>query len=70
MYRTADPVADAERFFSRTDPRPVIGVCPNCNKPIYGETEEYYKDDAYEIDGWTLHEDCVFPFLKMRGYKL
>ena len=68
--RTCDPILDAERYISRKDPRPIVGVCPVCDRPVYGEDDRYYKDDAYEIDGWTIHEDCVFPFLNERGYKL
>lgn len=70
MMLTDNPVRDAEEYANRKDPRPVIGICPYCNEAVYGENDGYYGDDAYMIDGWTVHEDCVLPFMKKRGYKL
>lgn len=68
--RTANPIADAERWASREDTRPIIDTCPVCHEPIRGENENYEKDDAYEIDGWVLHSECVLKFLEKRGNKL
>lgn len=65
-----DPERDAEDWASREDTRPVIDTCPVCHKLVRGESEDYEKDDAYEIDGWVLHADCVLKFLEKRGNKL
>lgn len=68
--RTADPVADAERWASREDPRPMLDICPICGEPVYGETDGWEKDDAYEFGEDIVHEDCVLSYLKQKGYKL
>lgn len=70
MMRTSDPVRDAEEWVSRKDPRPVWGICPECGKPVYGECDGYYADDAYKIDGEVIHEDCLIKYLKRKGYKI
>ena len=59
-----------EEYALRGDQRPVLGICPWCNKAVHGEDDLYEADEAYMIDGWTVHEDCVFPFLRKRGYKI
>ena len=65
-----DPVRDAEDHANREDKRPVIGTCPICQAEIHGESDGYYADEAYQIDGWWVCEDHVFDFLKKRGAKL
>lgn len=67
---TDNPVVDAERWANREEPRPVLGECPECHEPVYGECDGYYADDAYEIDGEVIHEDCLIPYLKREGYKI
>ena len=66
--RTADPVADAERHAE--DPRPLIDYCPVCKKGVYDEWRGYEKDDAYEMDEYVIHEECVIKYLNTHGYKL
>ena len=69
-YSRDDPVTDAEEWASREDNRPVMGVCPVCGQNVCDENDFYGKDDAFEIDGEIIHEDCVMEFLKDRGYKV
>lgn len=69
-YFTSDPIRDAETYASREDTRPIIDRCPVCGEPVHGENDDYEKDDAYKIDGWVVHEDCVLKFLKKEGYKI
>lgn len=70
FYRTADPVADAERWAGREDPRPVLGNCPVCGEPVYGECDGWEKDDAYEFGGDVVHEDCLKRYLEQEGYRI
>lgn len=66
-----EPELDWEDYAaSREDNRPIIDTCPVCGEPVHDENEDWEKDDAYEIDGWVLHEDCVLKFLQQRGCKL
>lgn len=56
FYRTADPVADAERYANRD--MPVVGVCEQCGQEIYAW------EDYYDIEGTLLHEDCEYNWLR------
>lgn len=64
-----DPVKDAEDWVSREEERPALGTCPVCGEVVYGENGKWEKDDAFEIDGEIIHEDCVIEYLKLRGYR-
>lgn len=70
MMFTNDPVKDAENWFGREDPRPILGNCPICGEPVYGEDDGWDADDAYELDGEVIHSDCVFKYLDKNGYKI
>lgn len=57
LYRTADPVADAERYAE--DDTPTIGICDNCGHEIH------VWEDAYRVDaGLVLHEDCLLEYAR------
>ena len=56
VFRTADPVADAEAYASR-EPE-VIGECSFCHEPIYCYEDHYNIDDEV-----ILHEDCGMDWL-------
>lgn len=68
--RSTDPVRDAEEWASREDTRPVLGICPVCSEPVHEENNLYEKDDAYCIDGYYIHEDCIKAYLNREGYRI
>ena len=57
--RTADPVADAERWVSREDKRPLRGYCIMCHEPVYGENDSYDADDAYLFEDGIVCGNCL-----------
>lgn len=66
-----EPELDWEDYCERNeDKRPIIDICPICNKPVRGEDDYYEKDEAYGIDGYVVHSDCVLEFLSKQGYEL
>lgn len=58
-YWTNDPVSDAERWASREDERPLLGKCEICGEEIHGGDGWYEPDDAYDIDGELICDDCL-----------
>lgn len=44
------------------DDRPEIAVCEQCGEPIRGESTGYLADDWGEVDGVSLHRDCVLAY--------
>ena len=67
---TDDPILDAERWFSREDPRPLLGHCAICNQEIRGENEDYDADDAYCFEGDYVCGDCLLKYLDKNGYHI
>lgn len=67
--RTINPEGDAERWVSREDKRPLRGLCQICKKPVYGENESYYADDAYEFEDGIVCDACIYEYLKTRRVK-
>ena len=53
-YRTDDPVADADRYFSEREERWLqsLPICSECGEPI--QTEE-----CYEINDELICPDCL-----------
>lgn len=64
-----DPERDAEDWINRSDGRPLLDICPVCDKPVYGGNDDYEADDAFELDENIIHSDCVITYLKENGYK-
>ena len=65
-----EPERDFEDWANREDTRPIVGYCPVCDEPVYGENEGWDADDAYEFDGDVVHADCLIKYLDREGYKL
>jgi hypothetical protein len=64
--RTSDPVADAERWASREDKRPIRGFCQICKKPVYGENDSYDADYAYLFDDGIVCDACINTYIAER----
>lgn len=43
--------------------------CDICGREIQYEDERYEQDDAYEIDGYTVCEDCIADYMRQHYYK-
>lgn len=57
FYRTANPIADAERHAE--DSTPVIGVCEECGHDIH------VWQDAFRISArLILHEECLMKYAR------
>lgn len=69
-YTRENPELDAEEYANRGNNRPILDTCPVCGEPVYGGNDEYNPDDAYEIDGSVVHDDCVIEYLNRNGYKI
>lgn len=53
MFYSDDPVRDYDRYdaeMARREAR--LPVCDKCDKPIHD-------DEYYEVEGWTLCEECM-----------
>lgn len=49
--------------------RPPCVKCDICGDEIHVENNLYEQDDAYEIDGYTICEDCIIDYMKNNHYK-
>ena len=49
--------------------RPPHVKCDICGAQIYMENDLYEQDDAYEIDGLTICEECIGDYIKGNYYK-
>nr|WP_308743242.1 hypothetical protein [uncultured Anaerocolumna sp.] len=43
--------------------------CFVCCKPIYYEDELHDQDDAFEIDGNIICDDCVLQYVREHNFK-
>ena len=49
--------------------RPPSVKCDICGSEIHMENDLYEQEDAYEIDGYTICEDCIMDYVKSNHYK-
>jgi hypothetical protein len=59
-----NPVADAEDWASREDPRPVAGKCKICGALLHNGYNGWDPDDGYEIDGDVICADHLHEYCK------
>lgn len=45
------------------DTRPVIAICAQCGEAIFGSDKTHWGDTYYEVDGVSLHDECVMDYL-------
>lgn len=43
--------------------------CDICDKELYYEDDLHEQDEAYEIDGYTVCEDCLSGYMRQNYYK-
>lgn len=43
--------------------------CDICDKEFYYEDDLHEQDEAYEIDGYTVCEDCLSGYMRQNYYK-
>lgn len=61
---TNNPIADAEEWGNREDPRPLLGHCNICDCEIHGSGNGWDPDDAYVIEGDYVCDDCLREYMK------
>lgn len=66
MIRTDNPIADAEAWASRKDPRPLVGYCCICGAELRGTAPGWDADDGYFIEGDVVCDDCLREYMKGR----
>lgn len=64
MYRTDNPVLDAER--ASRDTRRVVAHCDVCGKELRQGSYMEDPDEAYEIEGEMICSDCIYDYLRTR----